>query len=157
MVRTAADEPADQRVLDDISRCGWHAISIPPDSSEPGFVYSVGLWQSLAHPELIVVGLQPKVAHQVINLAVEARKRGEPYDVRMPALNLLADVACEFVKVAQTHYRQYVGYCRWYYEGNGFELYQIVWPSREGIFPWDRSASASFVRAQPILGSPPAR
>jgi Domain of unknown function (DUF4262) len=47
---------------------------------------------------------------------------------------------------------EYIGYARWYYEGDGFPLYQIVWPARSGQFPWDRLASAEFKRAQPVIG-----
>ncbi|MNL71313.1 hypothetical protein D3C87_1964450 [compost metagenome] len=59
------------------------------------------------------------------------------------------------MRVPQAQYRDYVGYARWYYEGNDFTLYQIVWPSRDGHFPWDTDAAAAYVAAQPLLGPAP--
>ena len=62
---------------------------------------------------------------------------------------------CAFVRVPVEQYRNYVGYARWYYQGDDFSLYQIVWPSRDGHFPWQAQASAQYVESQPLLGPAP--
>jgi len=54
--------------------------------------------------------------------------------------------------VPSSQYYEHVGLCRWYYEGNGFPLYQVVWPSRSGFFPWHSRAPEAFRAAQPVLG-----
>jgi len=59
--------------------------------------------------------------------------------------------ACVLVKVPETEYHEHVGFCRWYYEGNAFPLYQIVRPAWDGYFPWHAQASEAFRAAQPVL------
>lgn len=39
--------------------------------------------------------------------------------------------------------------------GEGFPLYQIVWSSNEGHFPWNAVARESCVRWQRVLGEAP--
>lgn len=50
-------DPAEQRVLDDIAKFGWHLIQINAGEAQPGFVYSIGMMESLGHPEIIMFGL----------------------------------------------------------------------------------------------------
>jgi hypothetical protein len=84
-------------------------------------------------------------------LRVGARRSAEALDVDEYSPDLLEGCACCFVEASKPHYRDYVG-TAWYYKGNVFPLYQIVWPSKQGNFPWHSDASESFVRWQPVLG-----
>lgn len=70
------------------------------------------------------------------------------------ALNgeLLEGYSCCFVEVPRTAYYEHVGFARWYYQGDDFPLYQIVWRSRDGKFPWHASANENFRTVQPVLG-----
>lgn len=43
----------------------------------------------------------------------------------------------------------------WYYMGDDFPMYQIVYPSKDGEFPWHPNATDAFRAFQPILGDPP--
>jgi Domain of unknown function (DUF4262) len=54
--------------------------------------------------------------------------------------------------VAQRYYHDYVGFARWYYRGKPFSLYQIIWPSNDGHYPWSPHAPESFKEWQPVLG-----
>ena len=47
-----------------------------------------------------------------------------------------------------------MGTARWFYGGSDFPLYQLVWPSRDGYFPWNELASDYLKHLQPVLGSP---
>jgi hypothetical protein len=53
------------------------------------------------------------------------------------------------------YYHDYVGFARWYYRGEHFPMYQIVWPSNDGYFPWSPYASDTFKEWQPVLGEAP--
>lgn len=152
MVRKIADDASDQKVLDDIAECGWHCTAVFEDDEGPGFAFTIGVFHSYQHPEFIIFGLPPEVAHEVLHLAVEGVKSGAISDLSLPADELLEGYACVFSRVPETEYRDHVGYCRWYYEGNDFPLYQIVWPSKHGSFPWNPDASDAFRARQPVLG-----
>ena len=155
MVREVGEDKSEQKVIDDIATYGWHCVSIHPEGDDVGYAFTVGLFQSYGHPELIIFGLSPKVAHQILAIAADAAKSGAPLDLTQPTDALINGYLCCFVEVPLTEYYEHVGYCRWYYQGNGFPLYQVVWPSRDGLFPWHDQATSGFKAAQPVLAPVP--
>lgn len=157
MVRLSGEDKSEQKVIDDIATHGWHCIHITAEGALVSYSFTVGLFQSYGHPELIVFGLPQQVAHDILATAADAARSGSPIDLTEPTQALLTDACCEFVAVPATAYREHVGYALWYYEKKLFPLYQIVWPSRSGLFPWHPEASISFREAQPVIGIPPSR
>jgi hypothetical protein len=153
MVRTVGTDSGEIKLLADVERFGWHCLNILAEGEEPSYSFTVGLFHSYKHPELIVFGLPANVAHQILHIAAEAIKNGTPIDLSLPTNEFLEGYPCCFVEVPAGHYRENVGFCRWFYEGDAFPLYQIVWPSREGYFPWHPAAAESFRSVQPVLGA----
>lgn len=156
MVRRVAEDASEQRVLDDIAEHGWHCVHILEDDEGPGYSFTIGLWASYAHPELIVFGLPAQAAHTILSTVARAAADGEPLDLDSASDALLHRYSCWFAPVPRARYHAHVGYARWYYQGEDFPLRQIVWPSRAGLFPWDEQASADFRAAQPLIGDTPA-
>ena len=154
-VRTVAEDAGEQRVLDDIAKHGWHCVHILAEGDQGPYSFTVGLFQTYRQPELLIYGLKPEVAHKIFWNAVEALPRGKSLDLNKPTAELLEGYSCCFVEVPASNYYEYVGFARWYYCGNGFPLYQIVWPSRDGFFPWHPKASQEFKQCQPVLGHAP--
>lgn len=152
MVRQIADDIPEQKVIDDVARYGWHCMNVLAEDASPGFSFTIGHFHSNGRPEFIIVGLRPEVAHKVLGLAVDAMQSGAIVDLSLPTDKLLNGYPCVFVQVPESEYHEYVGFCRWYYEGNAFPLYQIVWPSKHGQFPWHPEASAAFRATQPVIG-----
>lgn len=153
MVCTVGSDSGEVKLLSDIEKFGWHCLNILAEDEEPPYSFTVGLFHTFNYPELIIFGLPANVAHQILRIAADALKNGAPIDLSSPTEDLLKGYACCFVEVPASQYRENVGFCRWFYEGNAFPLYQIVWPSREGYFPWHPDAAASFRSAQPVLGA----
>ena len=151
MVRTVGEDKSEQKVINDIATYGWHCVNIMADGELPSYSFTIGLFQSYGHPELIIFGLKAEVAHQILAIVADAAKSGDPLDLTQPTDALLNNYSCCFVQVPLTEYRDNVGYCRWYYQGNGFPLYQIVWPSRSGLFPWHPDATSEFRATQPVI------
>jgi len=48
---------SDRKLLADVQGHGWHVIGVETDEEEPGFAYSIGLYHTFRHPEIIVFGL----------------------------------------------------------------------------------------------------
>ncbi len=57
----------DRKLLADIKEYGWHVIAVPEDEEGPAFAYSIGLFHSLQHAEVIVFGLDVRLMHEMIN------------------------------------------------------------------------------------------
>lgn len=155
MVRLIGEDSTEQKLIDDIATHGWHWIHILAEGAHVGYAFTVGLFQSYGHPELIVFGLPREVAGEMLAICAHAALSGSPIDLTHPTDALLESGSCEFAEVPASAYRQYVGYALWYYEKQPFPLYQIAWPSRDGLFPWQPDAAASFRQTQPVIGVPP--
>jgi hypothetical protein len=150
-VRTTGEDEAERRVIANIAEYGWHCVGISAEGQEAGYAFTVGLFHTYRHPELVIFGLRDEAAHGILNLAAEAARTERPLDLAVPSDELIEGYQCCFVEVPKSNYQEYVGFCRWFYKGNGFPLYQIVWPSRSGLYPWHPDASQEFKLAQPVI------
>jgi hypothetical protein len=63
----------------------------------------------------------------------------------------------QFEKVAPVHFEEYLGWDRWLYGGDDFEVIQLIYPTTDGIWPWEPSASDWFRQRQPILSDSPSK
>ena len=128
---------ADRKLLADVSTHGWHCVHVRGDSQGPGYTFSVGLYRTHGHPELMVMGLEPEVAHPILGLAVAQIKQGHVYRDGFRDDTLLDGVDCMLRKVPPALHRKYLGYCSWFYKDrpDGFEALQILWPDSQGRYP----------------------
>jgi hypothetical protein len=145
-------EASRQKVVDDVAEHGWMCVHLRAEGHEGPYSYTVGLFRTYSHPELAVFGLSGEVAHQVLNNAVALIQQGHALDPSQPVSGLVEDCSCLLASVPVMELQRYFGICRSYYEGDRFAMLQIIWPTRQGQFPWDASSTAGFRAMQPIVG-----
>jgi hypothetical protein len=129
----------ERQLLSDVSGYGWHIVSVEPD---PGmiaspFAYSVGLFYTLGHPEIVITGLRQRTAGRVINNIGSRVKAGETFKPSTPYEGLIENYKVLFRAVSETAYPQYLGYAMWFYRciSSQFPTLQMLWPDRSGKFP----------------------
>jgi hypothetical protein len=142
----------DKKLIDDIGKFGWHVLKVLEDDNGPGFAYSVGLFKTFKHPEIIIIGLKPDLAHILINNIGEDIKKGTQYQSGQLYTDILGDFKCLMLDVPKESYKKYVGYGLWYYEGDKFPLLQCIYPTVKGIYPWEKEWPEDIIDLQPILG-----
>jgi hypothetical protein len=147
--RTAGD----QKLLNDIEEYGWHVVKVMGDEVGPGFGYSVGLYKSFGHPEIIIIGLKLDLILSIINRIGEDIRSGKIFDPGQYYKGLIEGVDCYFTRVEKKYYDEYVGYAKWYYKGPNFPLIQCVYPTIKGTYPWEKTWPKEIERLQPILGA----
>lgn len=152
--RTAKDE-SEQKVLDDIRHHGLHVINVWEDENGPGFCYSIGLFENYAHPEIIIIGLRPELAHTLLNNMAFDIKQGKTFTPGEFHEGVLDDFLCYFGEVPKFHHRDYVGWAHWFYGEDNFPLVQCIYPTVKGIFPWERDFPEDTIWNCPMLTSPP--
>ena len=152
MPRHESTNEYERKLLENIKQHGWQCTSVGADDGDPCFSYTIGLYHTYCYPELLLVGLPTKIAHGVLSAVAEAAATGNPFNIAEPTDAILEGYSCVFVKVLEQFYGEYVLSATWYYEGNDFPLYQLVWPSVEGYFPWHERADAKFRSSQPVAG-----
>lgn len=152
---TADLSPAEQKILADIAEYGLHVVTVPEDAEGPGFSFSVGLWESFQQPEVILFGLPGEVATELINLVADEADEGQRFLDGTRHEGLLQDYPVRFLEVPKSRYGEFLGIASWAYEGEDFAAVQLVWPDKQGRWPWDPSAREVFRAGQPVLGQRP--
>jgi hypothetical protein len=90
--------------------------NVTKDLSEP----SLGMYARFHHPEIVLLGIDLDLMHRLINDAGEQIRRGHKYEPGLRYDDLLKDCDGEFRAVGLHHYRAYLGYGVWYYQGADF-------------------------------------
>jgi len=128
---------SEAKVGKDIEEHGWHVIKVQSKDSKPSFAYSIGLFQSFGHPEILIVGLAPDTMHRMINNIGSDVTQGKAYHDGDVSGEILDGYECIFREVLSEHYRELFGWAIWHYKGTEFRTLQCIWPDRNHRFPWE--------------------
>jgi hypothetical protein len=146
-----AEDEIEKKLVSDVEGYGWHVIRIADDDEGPGFAYSIGLFKSFGHPEIIVFGLDGMLMHRMINLIGEEIRQGRRFADGDAASGILEGYDVRFREVACRHYHEHCGYARWFYQGDDFPVLQCLWPDKKGRFPTDTGFARALRPRQPSL------
>src|SRR5262249_36094228 len=146
-------DDTDLQVINDVAEYGWHVILIPEEDDLPPFAFSIGLFHTFQHPEILIIGQKIENMHQIINGIGESIREGATFLENQSYLDVVEGYDCVFVRVAPEYYDEYLGYAQWFYQSKDFPTLQCVWPDRQHHFPWDDDASEWIRRIQPVLNS----
>ena len=146
---------ADDELIEIISQHGWAVIKIAAEDNSPPFAYSIGLHRTFHHPEIIVLGLPPDTAHQLVNDVGETVRRGEVIRAGETSDGFLEGYTCTFRRVPPSQYPAYLGRGLKYYAPEAFPVLQLVYPDRQGRWPWQEGVAPEFHSNQPVLADEP--
>ena len=149
---TPIEDDSDLKLISDIKEYGWHAIKIYEDESGPGYVFTVGLTYSYNHPEILVMGIKPENAHAILCSMIEEIKNKKTYKKGKIYTDLIQSYPVTFIKVNKEYYKEFLGYDRWFYRSDKFDVLQMIWTDKNSKFPWDKDFDQKFNNYQKILG-----
>lgn len=142
----------DQEIAQSIERNGWHAIAV--DGADISFVYTCGLQYKYEHPDLIVLGLNPKAAHATLSYMVEAIKNGQSFK-QDGAYSEIMSAPIFMRGVHQSQHEIYLGYAMAHRRSIGqagtLIARQIFWPDKNKLFPFEIGCDPKVCQAQPRL------
>lgn len=144
---------AHQKILSNIEEYGWHVLKVMESEDRIGFCYSVGLYKTFQHPEIIIIGLKPELGHILINSIGTDIQNGFTYESGMRYPNILDDFDCLMLQVDNGYYDMYFGLGQWYYQSADFPVLQCIYPTVQGIYPWEKDWPSDLNDVQPILGN----
>lgn len=150
------EDAGDRKLLQDVQDVGVHCVCVQGDDEGPGFVFSVGLFVNYGHPEVLVIGLPHAAATDIINRIHDLVREGETFAPGHTTDDVLEGYPVTFLGVGREHYGDWLGYALWFYRSigpGGFPCLQMVWPSRDGHFPWDAAFDPELRSVQPVLGA----
>ena len=147
------EDDQDRAILGHITGFGWSVIGIEEEADAPSYSFSVGLYHTLGHPELVILGQKPETAHRLINHAGEMIRAGRRFTDGERTDGILDGYPAVFVNIEERYFREYFGYARWFYRGSDFPMLQIVWPDKtSGAFPWEDGYTPELFWRQRVLG-----
>jgi Domain of unknown function (DUF4262) len=149
-----AEDDSDRKLLADIASHGWHIVGVNADEGGPGFAFSVGLYYTLGHPEVLIMGLPHPISACLINDLGDAIRSGDKFEAGSRYGDIAAGFPLALLSMDQRYFREYLGYALWFYRTLDFPVLQCVWPDKLGIFPWETGYDSRFFDMQRVLGKP---
>lgn len=150
----ALQDAAAGRMLADVAAHGLHIAHVEAGPAGPGHSYSVGLWEGFGQPEVVVFGLAPAVARDLLDLIADEADGGRLFPAGSRSRDLVHAHAVQFLAVPLEARQLWLPLACRAYGGTAFEAVQLVYPDRHGRWPWDPQAPAGFAALQPVLGPP---
>ena len=147
------DKQAEGRIIEDVDKFGWHVGMFEATENEPSFAYTIGLWKTFGHPEIISFGLTTKTLHKILNNAGEKVKEGNALKTDQDDIDIFETSPAQFITVDKNRISDYFGYCMWFNDYKEFPALQLVWTDREERFPWQSEFEIEFADRQVILNS----
>ncbi len=156
-MRTALDAPveildeAERQFVASVREHGWFGTHVFADDDNPGFSFTTGRWLHTGQPELILFAFRNDIAQDVFWELYRNAVSGTPLPVGEPSDQAFANLPSYAFPVAKRFYPEYLGWSRWFYGNDDFPCQQIVWPDRDGVFPWQDGFDPNFIGLQPDL------
>jgi len=146
-------DQVDRKVLDDVARVGWSDMAIFPTKDEPGlpFNYTVGLCE-MDHPEILVMGMDPKQMHGLLSWVVEQIRNGVNYQPNTYSEEVLANgFHVAWVEVLDVHHEDFPLNMATRLFGD-ISAIQLIWPDQKDRFPWHVSFDSRYKDRQVLTG-----
>ena len=155
MKNRVATDKAEQNILNHIRDFGWSIMHIfDPESKQPAYSFSIGMFDTLNSPEIVIFSLERSNAQTIINDIGQKIKDGLKIEIgRKYDLFFKEPCVCAFVTVNKRHFPPYLGSAMWYYGGDDFQAFQCVWSDEKGILPWEPGFNTALNVSQPLLNT----
>ena len=144
-------EEDEVRLLNNIEEFDCGVVHIKEEPCVPSWAFTVGVYDTLGQPEIIVVGLKEDVAHFVLNKIRSRFRDGTRFIEGQREQGLLEHVECELREVNARWLQRLMGFALWFYGPEPFPVIQCVYPDLKGLFPWEDGFDESWRSRQPLL------
>jgi Domain of unknown function (DUF4262) len=144
---------ADEAVFRNIRKHGCHIVGISGDEQGPGYAFSIGLFANYGHAEIVIFGLRPDIAATIINDVRDHVAAGHTFVDGDISDDILDGYKVCFWNVPLEAYGSYLGTAVWFYAKSPrpFPCLQLIWPDRNGRFPWEAGCLPEVKADQPLL------
>src|SRR5262245_32823744 len=145
----------DDEFAEDVRTNGWALANV--SDHKPPFQYTIGLMQTLHHPEFILFGLESGHAHLLFSALIRDIQAGKSYaEPGVYTVNIDGqDRQVGFKRVHPTQHALFLGFAMGFLTNIGrigeLEAMQAFWPDRSGKFPFDVGCAQNVYEAQPRI------
>jgi len=147
-----AEDEQERKTIEAVRKFGVQILSVFDDEGKlPDFSYTVGLWHTHGHPEILISGLKQGLRHRLLSNLNKMIAAGRSFRGGESSSDVVEGYRCYFQKLPDKHYREYLGWDIWFYGSSDFEAVQMLWPSVHHLYPWDKQADEFLKNAQEVL------
>lgn len=151
MAHKKKETKAEQKIRDDVENYGWSVGLFEKGTATPSFAYTIGLWKTFNHPEVIAFGLPINLLHTILNDVGELVKKGEELILDVDNKDILLNLPVQLRRVDESNIPDYFGFAQWFNEYEPFPALQLFWPDKVGKFPWESAYDEKYKFDQPLL------
>lgn len=145
----------EKKLRADVQEHGCSVMNVAAEGKHPPHSYSIGIFATWRHPEVVIVGLPADRARAFINFLVDDIREGVTFEAGSRYDHVIDGYEVTFVKVDQTHYQDHFGRAIDFYGSTEFPVLQMVWPDRKRAFPWQPKSDPAIRKLQPVLTANP--
>lgn len=146
------DIETEQLISQNIKEHGYHIGVVDGDDYLPSFAFSIGLYKTYNHPEVILFGLPKEIMQVALNTICQNVQKKQVYSIGTEYNDLLNKYPVQFVEVQKENYFNYLDYCKYFYnDTDNFPALQLIWTDKKGHFPWDKAFDEEWKFNQPLL------
>lgn len=136
---------------------GWAlepvAARADTDPPVPGYAYSIGFPEAFGFPEVVVVGLTPSTANDLVGVVADLLRGGTEIPVGVELQGVLdGELRCTFLPIDDDVAHAMLPTARAWRRGAPFTAVQMLWPDRNGFLPTEPGFDRRLVAAQPLIG-----
>ncbi|MFI6316979.1 DUF4262 domain-containing protein [Nonomuraea sp. NPDC050556] len=141
-----------------VRRSGWGVNDVFGDDSAPGWAYTVGLWHTFRHPEVVIFGLNDDLRWSCLEGIGEQVRDGRGVADGESREGMLKGVSV-LIRAMHPSWRISLfgtrGSVYSFYEGTPLPPFlQMVWPDTKGNLPWDDDVDPEMDEQQPFTWVP---
>ena len=126
--------------VETVRRHGWVSLWV---AGSLDFAYTVGLWHTFGEPEVVMFGLEGEGMQTWLNTCVElGRDKGWPPPDE-PFHGVIDGFETQLRDVDPSWHPALFGTAIGFYRGATVPVRQLIWPDRNGLWPWDDKATLS--------------
>lgn len=141
------------RILEEVQKgidtYGWFTMVVMDEQRQDNFAYSIGLWETFRHPEILILGCNlsfETLKGTINNIGMFIKETGRVFYDGEVDEDTIMTMPVKFVRVNKKYYKTYFKmlynlHDTFDYE---FEALQMLWTDRAGIFPDEEEYSEEF-------------
>lgn len=144
----------EEKIVSCVEQYGCFVMGVfDPEHEIPDFAYSIGFPMSLDQGDVIISGLELQMMKRILNDTYLLCRDGFELSDFARTDQLFSSFDCVVRSVAEGRLAdEFFNSARWYSEQVAklpFEqAFQLVWPDKAGIFPWEDGFSEDLMGAQ---------
>lgn len=138
-------------VLRDVEKNGVQLFFDEVEEPATTRAFTLGLYHLRQRPEVVAFGLPEELAGRVLELVADDVEEGVAYAVGQKHDGIVHGYPVTFGKVTAAQVRALLPELVEAYGTDEVPVLQLVYPDRQGRWPWDADVREGFREAQPVL------